>query len=129
MANGWVGVDLDGTLAHYDGWQGMEHVGEPIQPVLQLVKDMLNRGVDVRIFTARAYDGQDAISYVEAWCKQHLGQILPVTCTKDFAMVALIDDRAIPMATNAGRIPTAAEIALYLRKISGIQEDTAVAED
>ncbi len=127
MANGWVGVDLDGTLAHYDGFQSVEHVGEPIQPVLQLVKDMLARGVDVRIFTARAYDGQDAISYVEAWCQKHLGQILPVTCTKDFAMVALIDDRAIPMATNAGRIPTAMEIALYLRKISGIPDEEAAA--
>ncbi len=23
MSNGWIGVDLDGTLAHYDGWQGV----------------------------------------------------------------------------------------------------------
>lgn len=21
--NGWIGVDLDGTLAHYDGWNGI----------------------------------------------------------------------------------------------------------
>ena len=20
--SGWIGVDLDGTLAHYDGWKG-----------------------------------------------------------------------------------------------------------
>ncbi len=20
--SGWIGVDLDGTLAHYDGWNG-----------------------------------------------------------------------------------------------------------
>lgn len=124
--NGWIAVDLDGTLAHYDGWQGIEHIGEPVQPILQLVKDMLGRGIDVRIFTARAYDGQAAISHVEAWCKEHLGQVVPVTNVKDFAMVALIDDRAIPIATNAGRIPTAAEIALYLRKISGITEEGSV---
>ena len=26
---GWIGVDLDGTLAHYDKWRGVEHVGDP----------------------------------------------------------------------------------------------------
>jgi hypothetical protein len=29
---GWIGVDLDGTLAHYDGWKGIDHIGEPIKP-------------------------------------------------------------------------------------------------
>jgi len=29
MSKGWVGVDLDGTLAHYDGWKGADHIGEP----------------------------------------------------------------------------------------------------
>jgi hypothetical protein len=28
--SGWVGVDLDGRLARYDGWQGASHIGEPI---------------------------------------------------------------------------------------------------
>lgn len=121
--NGWIGVDLDGTLAKFEAWIGPEHIGEPIEPIQQLVKDMLHRGLDVRIFTARAYEGQAAITYVESWCKQHLGQILPVTCTKDFAMIALIDDRAIPVVSNAGRIPTAAEIAVYLRQVSGIEEE------
>jgi hypothetical protein len=28
---GWIGVDLDGTLAHYDGiWRGDEYIGEPV---------------------------------------------------------------------------------------------------
>jgi hypothetical protein len=25
-SNGWIGVDFDGTLAHYDRWEGPEHV-------------------------------------------------------------------------------------------------------
>ena len=38
MSNGdWVGVDLDGTLAHWDGWKGVEHIGEPIQPMIARV--------------------------------------------------------------------------------------------
>ena len=28
--SGWIGVDLDGTLAFYDMWRGMEHIGKPI---------------------------------------------------------------------------------------------------
>lgn len=30
---GWIGVDLDGTLAEYTGWKGVEHIGEPITPI------------------------------------------------------------------------------------------------
>ena len=24
---GWYGFDLDGTLAKYDGWKGIDHIG------------------------------------------------------------------------------------------------------
>ena len=30
----WIGVDLDGTLAYYDGWVSDDHVGDPIEPML-----------------------------------------------------------------------------------------------
>ena len=40
---GWVGVDLDGTLATYDEWRGIEHVGEPIAPMVERVKRWLAR--------------------------------------------------------------------------------------
>ena len=26
-SRGWIGVDLDGTLADYHGWRGAEHIG------------------------------------------------------------------------------------------------------
>ena len=29
---GWYGFDLDGTLAKYDGWKGIDHIGEPVKP-------------------------------------------------------------------------------------------------
>ncbi len=29
MITGWIDVDLDGTLAQYDGWKGVAHIGEP----------------------------------------------------------------------------------------------------
>ncbi len=51
--NGWIGVDLDGTLARYDGWVGVMHVGDPVPAMLDRVQRWLEQGLDVRIFTAR----------------------------------------------------------------------------
>lgn len=30
VARGWIGVDLDGTLAEYHGWKGVDHIGPPV---------------------------------------------------------------------------------------------------
>ena len=50
---GWIGVDLDGTLAHYDGWKGVDHIGDPVPKMLMRVLDWRRQGLAVRIFTAR----------------------------------------------------------------------------
>ena len=33
----WIGVDLDGTLAFADPWQGFEHIGKPVPTMLKRV--------------------------------------------------------------------------------------------
>jgi len=110
-ASGWIGVDLDGTLAHYEKWVGPEHIGEPIPAMVGRVKRWLAEGRDVRIFTARvSHDGSAlrlnealiARGAVERWCREHLGQVLLVTCTKDYAMLELWDDRAVQVRLNTG---------------------------
>lgn len=103
---GWIGVDLDGTLAHYDHWRGEDHIGEPITAMLERVKGWLAEGKEVRIFTARVGGGintSKARTYIEAWCKKHLGRKLPVTHEKDYAMIELWDDRAVQVIPNTGR--------------------------
>ena len=50
---GWYGFDLDGTLAKYDGWKGIDHIGEPIEPMVNLIKKMHSEGRVVKILTAR----------------------------------------------------------------------------
>ena len=50
---GWYGFDLDGTLAKYDGWKGLDNIGEPIKPMVDLVKQMHAEGKVVKILTAR----------------------------------------------------------------------------
>lgn len=108
--NGWIGVDLDGTLATYDKWRGIEHIGEPVLVMLDRVKNWLAKGYDVRIFTARvSREGAERVATVaaiDAWCLKHLGRTLPVTCVKDFAMVELWDDRCVTVEANTGRILT-----------------------
>lgn len=102
---GWVGFDLDGTLAEYDGWRGIEHIGAPIHAMLERVKEKLARGEDVRIFTARVagQEGDQARRYIDAWCREHLGRTLPVTNVKDQQMTELWDDRAVQVEANTGR--------------------------
>jgi hypothetical protein len=46
---GWIGVDLDGTLAKSVKAQTGEEIGVPIHPMVPLVKVWLARGEDVRL--------------------------------------------------------------------------------
>lgn len=111
--HGWIGVDLDGTLARYDGWKGAEHIGAPVPAMLDRVKQWILEGREVRIFTARVSDdgGEQRIDEAERafvairrWCLEHLGQELRITCVKDYAMLELYDDRAVQVEANTGRL-------------------------
>jgi hypothetical protein len=112
--NGWIGVDLDGTLAYYDEWRGASHVGEPIMPMVERVKGWIAEGKSVRIVTARVSstptshkrqrDAAYAMIAIQDWCFEHLGTILPVVCTKDFDMIELYDDRCRQVEKNTGQI-------------------------
>lgn len=104
--DGWIGVDLDGTLAHYDEWVSVDHIGEPIEPMRARVLAWLMQGRDVRIFTARVSDpavADQAREAIDRWCEEHLGRTLPITNQKDYGMVELWDDRCVQVVTNEGR--------------------------
>lgn len=114
--NGWIGVDLDGTLAEYHGWPKDGSIGNPVPAMVERVKSWLAEGKDVRIFTARVWplgtanlsdldrvaDAAQQSFRVELWCQRHLGKALPITCIKDYAMVELWDDRAVQVIQNTG---------------------------
>lgn len=51
--SGWIGCDLDGTLAYYGDWTAWNEFGSPIVPMQQRVVRWLAEGRDVRILTAR----------------------------------------------------------------------------
>lgn len=116
--NPWIGVDLDGTLAHYVSGQGVESIGAPIPKMVERVKDWIAEGKTVKILTARvacgftsgpwapSWDDQHVAfrqqNMIQAWCLEHLGRVLPVTAVKDSNMEVLYDDRAIGVVKNAG---------------------------
>jgi hypothetical protein len=98
---GWVGVDLDGTLAEYNGFNGASVIGAPVPKMAERVRRWLAAGVDVRIFTARAHD-PESVNAIREWCCLHFGFALLVTATKDHKTIALWDDRAVQVVLNTG---------------------------
>jgi hypothetical protein len=124
LQKGWIGVDLDGTLAEYHGEFNTYKIGDPIPLMLSRVKGWLEEGKDVRIFTARvdgvphvesfsdpiavAYyqDVPKVISVIQDWCEKHIGKRLPVTNKKDFHMIELWDDRCVQVELNTGVLMT-----------------------
>jgi polyhydroxyalkanoate synthesis regulator phasin len=111
----WVGFDLDGTLARYEGWRGINHIGEPIDIMVQRLKYEQSLGLRVKIFTARVANEdnrEEAIKVIEEWCMKHLGEVLEITCIKDMGMLHLYDDRSIQVISNTGIMVD--DVAKYL---------------
>lgn len=99
----WIGVDLDGTLAEYNGWRGFDKIGKPVPVMLARVKHWLKNGYTVKIFTARAAFPEAGIPPVKKWLAENGLPELDVTNKKDFSMIELWDDRAVQVVANSGK--------------------------
>jgi hypothetical protein len=104
-----VCLDLDGVLAQYDGWEGYDRIGPPIEGSLEFAKSIAEFA-EIIIFTSRCSaeprenhetvsklsPGQIRIHVIE-WLERHgfpfsdvyIGQGKP-------AVDAFVDDRAVP---------------------------------
>jgi len=100
--DGWIGVDLDGTLARYTGWKGSTHIGAPIPRMVKRIRRWVGHGKKVKIFTARA-DDEKSVNAIKKWLKAHELPALEVTNLKDEHMTELWDDRAVSVEKNTGR--------------------------
>jgi hypothetical protein len=116
----WLGVDLDGCLAHYDGWRGRDVIGAPVPELVRAVKNTLATGLRVKIFTARVHPADPhwrvCREAIVRWCEQHLGEKLEVTHEKDPMMIELWDDRCKRIEQNTGRFLHEAPPALARRQ-------------
>lgn len=106
---GWIGIDLDGTLAYYTSGDGVAGIGAPIEKMVNFVKHLIDEDQEVRIMTARVgSENEDANEaqrkMITLWTERILGKALPVTCKKDPGMIVLYDDRAIQVISNTGEI-------------------------
>lgn len=103
---GWIGVDLDGTLAKYDGWMGSDYIGEPIIPMITRVKRWISEGKTVKVFTARVCslnpEREKEKALISKWCEINIGQSLDVTSEKDYGMIEFWDDRCVQVIPNTG---------------------------
>lgn len=109
--NGWYGFDLDGSLAKYESGDfrkyGWRHIGEPIEPLVNIAKKLIADGKNVKICTARVCEDNDRdvaeiTTVIQDWTEKHIGVRLEVTNEKDFEMIALFDDRAVQVMPNEG---------------------------
>jgi hypothetical protein len=102
----WIGIDLDRTIAVYKEFINPMHIGEPIPEMVDRVKKLLTEGkYKVKIFTARVSDleqAKEAIPAIQEWCLKHIGQVLEITCMKDFGCIEVWDDRAKQVDPNTG---------------------------
>jgi hypothetical protein len=125
---GWIGVNLDGTLFEYHGWTGWNEFGRPIKLMVERVRGWLAAGRDVRIVTARIglpmgslgvhyysrvkrhackltgckFSDRDMYDAIWRHCEIHIGTGLSAQCYKDFGMIELWDDRAVQVQCNTG---------------------------
>tara|TARA_B100001094_G_scaffold292471_1_gene311622 strand:- start:632 stop:1081 length:450 start_codon:yes stop_codon:yes gene_type:complete len=106
----WIGVDLDGTLAMAEPWQGFEHIGKPVPNMVKRLKVWVGMGYTVKIVTARAADPEVAIPPIKAWLKKHGLPDLEVTNAKDMDMIELWDDRAVQVIPNTGNPVTPMQV-------------------
>jgi len=99
----WYGVDLDGTLAIWNETSTLDRIGAPIPAMVDMVRRMVDNGIRVKIFTARACNPAQ-IPKIRAWMKQNGLPDLEITNVKDYYMERLYDDRAIRVERNTGKI-------------------------
>lgn len=100
-----IAVDLDGTLAHYDGWKGIDHIGRVIPEVANAISDAQASGAEVWIFTARVSDPDDhnlASDAIAKWLVENKINVSGISAVKHKFFTEFWDDRAIQVIKNKG---------------------------
>ena len=102
--NGWIGIDLDGTLANYEeGGSGNIPIGTIVPAMEAKVREYLAQGIKCKLFTARC-GFPDEIPKIEQWLAEHNLSELEITNIKDHGMKVLYDDRCAQVVVNTGMI-------------------------
>lgn len=115
-----VAVDLDGVLAEYDGWEGLDDIGDPVEGARQFCERLReDMDLEVVVFTTRSNpdpfnEGENRASperchaIVKGWLEKHdiphdrvfTGRGKPIA-------VAYVDDRAVLCKPHESPTPQA----------------------
>lgn len=97
-----VVFDFDGVLCEYTGWKGIKHIGEPIPEMIEIVEDLYDSGIVLKLSTARmnpklqGFDNAELAGFfVSAWLhEQEIHHCFDeITGCKPLGQI-YIDDRA-----------------------------------
>lgn len=90
-----VAVDLDGVLAKYDGWKGIDHVGDPVPGAKEFIEELCKE-FSVIIYTTRCRESK-GIARVVGWLIEwnFPKEVTVWTEGGKPLAVAYIDDRAV----------------------------------
>jgi len=97
-----VCVDVDGTLAQYDAFEGVDTIGAPLPGAVEFTRK-LSRVADVMIYSTRAsayenhgYNEQELVSKLKAWLDKHGFSYAAIYAGPGKPRAsAYIDDRAV----------------------------------
>ena len=115
----WLGIDLDGTLAHFDDWEDIYTIGEPLKIMKDLLLMLHKKGIKIKIFTARVGEGDEAIEPIKQWLKKNGLPDLEVTNVKDMYCIEIWDDRVVQIEKNTGRLIGESNLLKNLDKWTG----------
>ncbi len=97
-----VCVDLDGVLASYEGWKGVDEIGDPLPGAVQFLEELQKFSRPV-VFSTRTNEAfhqtitqKERGRIIEAWMTRHgiRGVHVALDLGKPLAM-AYVDDRAV----------------------------------
>lgn len=127
-----ISVDLDGTLAEYNGREGVDYkpsvVGKPVPRMVERVRAWLSAGIEVVIFTARVHPSNSpeevavCKNAINQFCLEVFGKELEVTCEKHPRFSEIWDDRAVRVIKDTGIISDGTDILdpLSIGNVDGI---------
>jgi hypothetical protein len=96
-----VAVDLDGTLASFNGWKGYFEIGKPMHKIINQIRVFKKQGAHIIIHTCRTTTPDnkafpEVIECVKKWLRKNSVPFDEIWCStgKPFAHIYL-DDRAV----------------------------------
>jgi hypothetical protein len=111
-----IALDFDKTLAYHESNWGISRVGEPIYPMLEKLKEWLDKGYKVSIFTARVSRDKkyevmkEQVDFICDFLNKNGLPELPITANKYPYFTHFVDDKAYHVERNTGKISDTIDI-------------------